>query len=198
MGGPNRPLPSPRLHSTLPARPPPFPPLPRPHYYNSLHAVFKIDVFNALQNILYLSQNQPTFQMQPQMENEDVTWSLQYTLLAKRINKRRALSLQEVELKGWFLFLHIVLKTCTIEVMRMFNMSFIFHFYVLGLTSCIWTSPSTEALKFETPSKWNSYEGFNLEHCLQATPWTGLAGPLRESNSTHPASAFAVALPSVM
>ena len=27
-----------------------------------------------------------------------------------------------------------------------------------------WTSPSAEMLKFESPSKWNSYEGFNLEH----------------------------------
>ena len=33
---------------------------------------------------------------------------------ATRTNKRRALSLQKVELDGWFLTLYIVLKTCTI------------------------------------------------------------------------------------
>ena len=43
-------------------------------------------------------------------------------------------------------------------------MSFVFHFYIPGLTSWIWTNPSTEELKFESPSKWNSYEGFNLEN----------------------------------
>ena len=32
------------------------------------------------------------------------------------------------------------------------NMSFIFHFYTLGLTCWIWTNPSTETLKFESPS----------------------------------------------
>ena len=44
-------------------------------------------------------------------------------------------------------------------------MSLVFHFYILGLTSWIQTNPSTEGLKFESPSKWNSYEGFNLEQC---------------------------------
>ena len=37
--------------------------------------------------------------------------------------------------------------------MHTFNMSFVFHFYILGLTSWIWTNPSTEELKFESP--WN-------------------------------------------
>ena len=46
----------------------------------------------------------------------------------------------------------------------MFNMNFVFHFYILGLTSWIWSNPSTEQLKFESPSKWISYEAFNLEH----------------------------------
>ena len=49
-------------------------------------------------------------------------------------------------------------------------MSFVFHFCILGLTSWIWTDPSAEGLKFESPSKWNSYEGFNLEH------WPGQRG----------------------
>jgi hypothetical protein len=51
--------------------------------------------------------------------------------------------------------------------MQKFNMSSIFHFYILGLTSWIWTSSSTKGLKFENPSKGNSYEGFNSEHCSQ-------------------------------
>ena len=51
--------------------------------------------------------------MQLQIENEDVTWSPQYTLSNTRTNKRKALSLQEVELDGWFVILHIVLETCT-------------------------------------------------------------------------------------
>ena len=49
--------------------------------------------------------------------------------------------------------------------MSKFSMSFAFHFYILGLTPWIWTSPSTEALKFESPSNWNSYEDFNFDHC---------------------------------
>ena len=67
----------------------------------------------ALQNDRLLSK-QP-FKMQPQIENEDITWSPQCNLVpATRTNNRvMALSLQEVELDGWFLILHIVLKTCT-------------------------------------------------------------------------------------
>ena len=62
-----------------------------------------------------ISISKKPFKTQPQIENEDITWSPQYNLLATRTNKRtRALSLQEVELDGWFLILHIVLKTYTI------------------------------------------------------------------------------------
>ena len=51
--------------------------------------------------------------------------------------------------------------------MHNFNVSFAYHFYILILTSWIWTHPSTKKLKFESPSKWNLYEGFNLdEHGL--------------------------------
>ena len=67
--------------------------------------LFKGDL--ALQNIPLSKQ---PFKMQPQIENEDVTWSPQYTMPTTRTNKRRALSLQEVELDGRFLILHIVLK----------------------------------------------------------------------------------------
>ena len=57
--------------------------------------------------------------------------------------------------------------TCTTWFMHKFNMSFVFHFHILELTSWIWTNPLTEGLKFESPSKWNSFEGFNLEHWHQ-------------------------------
>ena len=78
--------------------------------------VFKIEVYNAiqsdlaLQNIIPLSK-QP-FKTQPRIENEVVTWIPRYHPPATRTNKRWPLSLQEVELDGWFLILHIVLKTC--------------------------------------------------------------------------------------
>ena len=36
--------------------------------------------------------------------------------------------------------------------------------------SWIWTNPSPERLKVESPSKWHSYEGFNLDHCLWVMP----------------------------
>ena len=45
------------------------------------------------------------------IEYEDVTWSPQYNLSATRTNKRRALSLPNIELDDWFLFLQIVLET---------------------------------------------------------------------------------------
>ena len=50
--------------------------------------------------------------------------------------------------------------------MHKFNMSFVFHFYIRRLTSWFWTSFSTEGLKFKSPARWNSYEGFNLEQCV--------------------------------
>ena len=59
----------------------------------------------ALRNIPLSKQ---PFKMQPQIEDEDVTWSRQCDMLATRTNKRRALSLQEVKVDGWFLILHIV------------------------------------------------------------------------------------------
>ena len=122
---------------------------------------FKHDL--ALRNIPLSKQ---PFKTQPQIENEDVTWSAQYNLPASRTNTRRVLSLQEVALDGWFLIFHIVLKTCTICIIHKFNMSFIFHLYILRLTSWISTNPSTEELKFESPSKWKSYEGLNLDRWI--------------------------------
>ena len=48
----------------------------------------------ALHNIPLLKQ---PFKMQPHIENEDVTWSPQYTLPATRTNKHTALSIQKVQ-----------------------------------------------------------------------------------------------------
>ena len=80
-------------------------------------SVFKIEVLNALQTRLapskHTSLSKQPFKTQPQTENEDVTWSPQYNLSTTRTNNRRALSLQEVELDGWFTILHIVLEACT-------------------------------------------------------------------------------------
>ena len=115
----------------------------------------------ALQNIPLSIQ---PFKMQPQTENEDVTGSPQHNLPTTITNKRTTLSLHEVELNGRFSILHIILEARTTWFMHKFNVSLVFHFYVLRLTSWIWTNPSTEGLKFESPSKWNSYAGFNLEH----------------------------------
>jgi hypothetical protein len=55
-------------------------------------------------------------------------------------------------------------------------------FYILGLTSWIWTSPSTERLTFESPSKWISYGGFNLEHWAQPQHQTNHAFSLADSS----------------
>ena len=56
---------------------------------------FKRDL--ALQNIPLSKQPLKT---QLQIENEDVTWSPRYNMPVTRINKRRALSLQEMGLDG--------------------------------------------------------------------------------------------------
>ena len=64
---------------------------------------------------LQISPSKQLFNTQLQVENEDVTWSPRYNMPATRTNKRtRALSLQEMELDGWFLILHIILETCII------------------------------------------------------------------------------------
>ena len=201
----------------------------------------------ALQNIPLSKQPSKT---QPQIENEDVTWSPWYNMPGTRTNKRQAMSIQEVELDGWFLILHIVLETCTMynSCTHFIWVSYfisIFLDWCLGFETTlwlkcwnsralrlkpwtlmtiykndlrvlfltpnsgattkpitqnakykhlgmhddqrgtlsspyrwrrghhnsgttlgfgIWNNPSTETLKFKSPSKWNSYEDFNLEH----------------------------------
>ena len=126
---------------------------------------FKSD--SALQNIPLLKQ---PFKTQPQIENEDVIWSPPYTLLpVTRTNKRRALSLQEVELDDWFLILHIVTETCTICFMHEFNISFVFHIYNFWIDVLDLNQPFNWGAKIWEHFKWNSYEGFNLEDCTHRT-----------------------------
>ena len=136
------------------------------------HHVFEIEGFNALQT-WFGSSNYTS--LKTTLQNATPNWKMKtslesprYNLPTTRTNERTSLSLQEVELDdGWFLVLHSVLETCTDHIifMHKFNVSFVFHFYILNrLTSWIWTDPSTEELKFESHSKWNTYEGFNLEH----------------------------------
>ena len=81
------------------------------HQCSRLKSSMPINHDLALQNMPLSKQ---PFIMQPQIENEDVTWSPQYDMPATRTNKHRALSLQEMDLDDRFLILHIVLETCTI------------------------------------------------------------------------------------
>ena len=66
--------------------------------------MFKIEVFNALQTRfgpfkIYLSQKNPSKRKLKLKVNMSLG-SPQYNILATRTNKRRALSLQEMELDG--------------------------------------------------------------------------------------------------
>ena len=131
---------------------------------------YKCDL--ALQNIP-LSKHH--FKMQFRIENEDgVTWNPQFNLPTTRINKHtRALSLQEVELDGWLYSSYCIKNMYHIKFMYKFNTRYVFRFYIIRLMSWIRTNPSTQGLKFESPSKWNLYEGVNLEHwsqCVQVQP----------------------------
>ena len=94
---------------------------------------------------IYLSQNNPS-KCNPKLKMKMSLTVLNRISPPQEPTKHRALSLQEVELDGWFSILHIILETCTIRFMHKFNMSFVFQFYNLGLTSWIWTNPSTEEL----------------------------------------------------
>jgi hypothetical protein len=125
---------------------------------------------NAIQPFkIHLSQNNPS-KRNPKLKIKTSLEVLNVICPSQEpTNKRRASSLQEEELDSWFLILHSVLETCTIKFMHKCYMSYVFHFYILGLMSWIWTNPSIERLKFENPSKWNWYEGFNLEHWTQVS-----------------------------
>ena len=65
------------------------------------YTMFKIEVFNALQNMPLSKQ---PFKMQPQFENADVTWSPQYIMPDTRTNKRRAFPIQEEEVR-WLILI---------------------------------------------------------------------------------------------
>ena len=56
--------------------------------------------------------------------------------------------------------------------MHKFNKSFVLQFYILRLTSLVWANTSDEGLKFESPSKRNSYESFNLVHRWDPWMWS--------------------------
>ena len=130
--------------------------------------VLKIEGFHALQTRFgpstYTSLKTTLWNATPKLQNEDVTWSARYNLLATRTNKRRALSLQELELDGWFLILHIVLETSTIWFMHTLNMSFEFHFYILELTSWIWTRPFNWKAEI--------WEPFKMKLIWEVQSWT--------------------------
>ena len=65
--------------------------------------------------------------------------------------------------------------------MHKFNLSFVFHFYIPKLTSWTGANPLNWTLKFESPSKWDPYEGFIFEHWLQPLWLQDLAWPWCQS-----------------
>ena len=75
---------------------------------------------------------------------------------------------------------HVPYNSCTSLIQILY-----LHFYIPRSTPGIWTNLSTEELKFESPSKWNSYEGFNLDRWwddLHSPPMTRFEwGPLKTS-----------------
>ena len=119
---------------------------------------FKLDL--NPQNIHLLKQY---FKIEPHIEKDYISWSPQYNLPATKTNKRRALSLQTVELDGWFLILHIVLKPCTMYHVNHTSLIWVLYFISILLDWRLEFEPTLQ-LKFDSPSKWNSYEHFNLEH----------------------------------
>ena len=70
--------------------------------------VFKIEVNNALQTRFGPSKCNPKLKMKTSLEVFNIIYP------TTRTNKRWALSLQEVELDGWFLILQIILEMCII------------------------------------------------------------------------------------
>jgi hypothetical protein len=145
-----------------------------PQSLDTIHAVFKIEVLNALQTrfgpfkCICTSLKTTSSKGNPNLKMKTSLEFLHISAQLKNQHKRRALSLQEVELDGWFLILHVVMETCIIwKYSTSLIWVFLFHFDILRLTFWSWTNPSTEGLEFESPSKWNSYEGFDLEHCIR-------------------------------
>ena len=114
---------------------------------------------------IYFSQHNP-LKRDPELKIKTPLERLQRHLPVTRINKcSRAFSVQEVGSDGWSQFFTLYWKrvpcnSCTSLIWVLYSIS-IFLDWRLGSEP----NPSVEWLKFESPSKWNSYEGFNLEHC---------------------------------
>ena len=151
----------------------------------SLGQMFKIEVFNALLNTDLALQTIPLskqpFKTQPQLESEDVTWSPQYNLSTTRTNKRRALSLQTVELDGWFsnsshcTRKHVPHNSCTSWIR-------VLYFISIFLDRRLRFEPTFQlkGWNLKTLQKWNSYEAFNLEQ------WPRVPGKCSRLKSSMP------------
>ena len=81
----------------------------------------------------FCPSNIPLSKQPSKTQSQIETEVLKYTLPNTRTIKRRALSIQEVELDDWFLNLHIVLVTYTTYFMHEFRMSYVLHFISIFL-----------------------------------------------------------------
>ena len=131
-----------------------------------MSSVFKIEVFDALQTRFGPSQYTSlkySFKSQPQIENEDVTWSPRYNLPATRTNKHRALSLQEVELDGWFL----IYSHCTENMYHIIHAQVYYEFCISFLYSWI------DVLDSNQPFDWGAkiWEPFKMKLIWGLQSW---------------------------
>ena len=143
-----------------------------------MSSVFKIEVFDALQTRFGPSQYTSlkySFKSQPQIENEDVTWSPRYNLPATRTNKHRALSLQEVELDGWFL----IYSHCTENMYHIIHAQVYYEFCISFLYSWI------DVLDSNQPFDWGAkiWEPFKMKLIWGLQSWALHAGETRCSKS---------------
>ena len=122
--------------------------------------IFWFFFFLLLECIPYIDSSQLSVSW-----SQDVTWSPWYNLRVTRTNKRRTLSPHEAEIDmvdSWLFTLyrkHVPYNSCTSWIWVLYCIS-IFLDWRLGFEPTL----QLKGLKFESPSKWNSYEGFNLEH----------------------------------
>ena len=106
------------------------------------------------------------FKMQPQIENEDVTWSRQYNLPATRANKRRASSLQAIELDGWFLIFtlyckHVPYNSCT-------TLTWVLYFTPIFLD---WRLEFEQALQLKGCNLWTLHNETQMRASILNTAW---------------------------
>ena len=85
---------------------------------------------------IYLSQNNPS-KCNPKLKMETSPEVFNTICTPQELTSLRHCHLQEMELDGWFLLLHIVLETCTMLFMHKFNMSFVIHFCILGFEATL-------------------------------------------------------------